>query len=522
MANLTPTPGWDDVPQLETTTPVLGGPGGVANAQAQALLNRFAALAGTGSGQGASLVGASVATDYADNTLGFLVVKNTGTAYNALKGFSKANQTLIQNYGYGVDTTTQLLAMLADSGIQELYLPHGGWLITANISIPNLKHLKGAGYGLSAGQAPTRILKRGAFNGVYVNAGSQLSNLSVEGDTGNTGDGVTLISGRSRICNVSSFAHGQDGFKIGPYTAGGNANLWDLRGLISRSNTRHGMLIEHTGETTLPNAGAGILTGYEASFNGGDGLQVGSTIDNQLYGVVCQTNTGWGVRYKQYAKGNFMPLAYTENNTLGDTTYESGADRNFLFGFRNGLVNDGIVNNGAENMIVGRHGSIEGIPLHRAAEAFFNLRIFDSNASPTSGQWALTKENVTRHLRVDLTSTGSSADLMIGNTGGGVAGLRFGTSTNDGAIRGLKNRIGTALNFGLIPANSSTDVTVAVSGADNTWSFIASPTHAIPAGVSWCAYWDATAVAVKVRCLNGTAAGVTVNGSFILTAFKNA
>lgn len=50
MANLTPTPGWDNVLQLETDTPVLGGPGGPDNAQAQALLNRFAFLEGaTGS-----------------------------------------------------------------------------------------------------------------------------------------------------------------------------------------------------------------------------------------------------------------------------------------------------------------------------------------------------------------------------------------------------------------------------------------------------------------------------------------
>lgn len=50
MANLTPTPGWDEVFQLETDTPVLGGPGGPDNLQAQALLNRTAFLEGaTGS-----------------------------------------------------------------------------------------------------------------------------------------------------------------------------------------------------------------------------------------------------------------------------------------------------------------------------------------------------------------------------------------------------------------------------------------------------------------------------------------
>lgn len=38
--NLTPTPVWDPVVQLETSTPAIGGAGGPMNAQGQALLNR--------------------------------------------------------------------------------------------------------------------------------------------------------------------------------------------------------------------------------------------------------------------------------------------------------------------------------------------------------------------------------------------------------------------------------------------------------------------------------------------------
>jgi len=44
MANLTPVLVWSDVFQLETNTPVLGGPGGPSNSQAQALLNRTSFL----------------------------------------------------------------------------------------------------------------------------------------------------------------------------------------------------------------------------------------------------------------------------------------------------------------------------------------------------------------------------------------------------------------------------------------------------------------------------------------------
>lgn len=42
--NLAATAGWDDVPQWEHDTPLLGGPGGQMNAQAQALMNRMQAV----------------------------------------------------------------------------------------------------------------------------------------------------------------------------------------------------------------------------------------------------------------------------------------------------------------------------------------------------------------------------------------------------------------------------------------------------------------------------------------------
>lgn len=64
MANLTAVAGWDDVFQLEKETPVLGGAGGVANRQAQQLLNRTEKLhqdkvnkQDLASGYGGSLIG---------------------------------------------------------------------------------------------------------------------------------------------------------------------------------------------------------------------------------------------------------------------------------------------------------------------------------------------------------------------------------------------------------------------------------------------------------------------------------
>jgi hypothetical protein len=67
MANLTPVPGNDNVPQLETSTLALGGPGAPMNSQAQALLNRDAQrqadIAAASAGAAAALAAHEAAPD---------------------------------------------------------------------------------------------------------------------------------------------------------------------------------------------------------------------------------------------------------------------------------------------------------------------------------------------------------------------------------------------------------------------------------------------------------------------------
>jgi len=420
--------------------------------------------------------------------------------------------------GDGVtDDTAAIQAALNAAKIVKM--PIGIFKITSSISIPNFVTLEGAGFGTSSGTAATRILKTGSFTGIVVNVASQLKNLSVDGNTGNGGDGIQILGGRSVVKDVSSFSHGQDGFKVGGYSSqsSANTNLWRIFNVISRSNTRHGMWIAHEGKTSLPDVNAGILVGFESSFNGGDGIKISETIDNQIYGLAIQTNTGIGVHLAQYALGNYIPYSYTENNTGGGTVLDTGADRNCVFGYRAGLVNDEIVNNGADNMIIGRKGSITNIPLHKSAEGFNDIRIVEDG---TSGVWKLSKEATTRNLLVELTSTSANADLVVRSTGGGVAGARFSTDTNSVAVRDLRGRTSVTLNFGTIPTSSSVDVAVTISGADSTYGYLASPQFAVPAGITWCAYWDSTASAVKVRCANSTVAGVSVSGTFMVNAFK--
>ena len=413
------------------------------------------------------------------------------------------------------DSSGALLAALA-SGAKRVVAPAGVYLFTQQLTVPEFVTFEGEGYGTLSGTGSTRLLKRGNFNGIVVQGGAQLRSMSIEGDTGNGGDGIHVLGGRSVVSDVSVFLMGRDGIKVGDYTASSaNTNLWRLTNALSRSNVRHGIFIAHEGAGTSTNCNAGIALGIDTSNNGADGVLIQEAYDNALYGLCSQSNTGWGWRLESGAWGNFIDHPYTEANGQGDGGIEVGADRNTIDGFRAGQNNDGYVDNGTDNRIIGRYGSVNSAPFHKSAEAFAIVRFMEKT---TSGYWDFKKDATTRNLSVSLNSS-ASADILVQNTGGGAAGIRFSTATDSGAIRAVLRKA-QSLNFGSIAVNSSVDVTVTLTGADSTYTYQASAVHAIPAGISVNCYWDASASAVKVRCLNVTGAAVTVNGAFNILAIK--
>ena len=458
--------------------------------------------------KGAGYVGLG-RNSYAHKTVGARLMESA-SVFDFMTAVERAD---VEAYTFGVDVTAAIQAALA-SGATDIYAPAGGYLYTAQLSIPDYVTLRGAGYGLFAETGATRFLKRGAFTGIVLNGASQLRNLSVEGDAGNTLDGVNILGGRSMLDGVSVFAMGRDGIKVGDYAiSGANTNLWRITNCIARSNGRHGCHIAHQGETTAPDANAGIMVGFEATSNGADGLYIGESVDNQIYGLCSQSNTGWGFRLGNYARGNFIALPYTEFNGA-DGGFEVGADRNFLLGFRGGQINDGWVDNGASNVIWGRYGSVQDVPLHSAPEAFTSLRLLEKT---TSGVWSISKEATTRRLLLDLVSS-ATADVLITSSGGGTAGLRFSTATHSGAVRNVLALPGITINFGSIPSNSSVDASVAMTGADSTYTYTLSATHALPAGITVDCFWNGSGV--RARASNTTASAVTVNGTFNITALK--
>lgn len=443
--------------------------------------------------------------------------RHRATAVSLLDYIPSEQHELISRGGSSWDCAPAFEAAFA-AGARIIRVPSGSYFVGSSIRLPAHAAVYGEGYGIAPGQAATILRSSGAFDVIVVSGGAQLHNLSVEGLPGNQGNGIVVVGGRSVVRDVSVFGQGQDGLKIGERSAGGaNTNLWRLTNVISRGNRRHGLYVAHEGKGALPDANAGILCGFEASYNGGDGLRLGETVDNQLLGVAVQSNGGHGVRLESLARGNVLLAPYAEANKQGDILLEEGADRNLVLGVRSGVLNSGTVNRGTDNMVWGRYGSVSGVPLHEAPEAFEALDIVERTGG---GVWRFHKQPGSRHLRIELTRTGKGADVLLQSAAAGSSGLRFGTDEHSAALRDLRSRGVLSLRFGVLPPQGSADLAVKLNGADAGCSFQVTPLFAPPAGVSWCAYWDPAAAVAKVRCVNSSAIPAEVAGAFQVIALR--
>ena len=271
-----------------------------------------------------------------------------------LSGGDSDNSAIKDVRSYGADNTgvsdsaSAITAAMAAVGKGIVFIPQGTYKILSTLTVPAGVTLMGTGFSGETGvAAATKILK--SFNGTGIAMSgdySALVNLQVMGDTGNTGDGIVITGSRVLLDRVLSNAHGQDGIRIGTTSAGAssiNANLWQFNHVYSMSNTRHGLYITDTNTTTsatfpagAANANAGTYTSGDCSSNGGDGIRIANSIDNRFYGVVAQSNTGYGIKLEQYARGNQFHGYYTESNLadVQDVQIDNGAKGNILIGPR--------------------------------------------------------------------------------------------------------------------------------------------------------------------------------------------
>lgn len=192
MPNLTASPGKTDVPQLETSTPALGGPGAPMNAQAQALLNRTEDLyqqAASMLSQLSALIG-TVQAHIADTTnvhavtkaqLGLGSVDNTADAH---KPVSQAQQVALDakaNKVIAVDSRSGADHVLLDSdALKYLRISHS---TPATVTVPHSSTVDfPIGTTIHVRQTGEGQITFVAADGVVINTPSTLS-MRAQGST---------------------------------------------------------------------------------------------------------------------------------------------------------------------------------------------------------------------------------------------------------------------------------------------------------------------------------------------------
>lgn len=309
MANLTPTPSWDDVFQLELFTQVLAGPGGPANAQAQALLNRFQYLE---SAQGSSKIGFIAA----------------GAGAQRVTAQAKFRESVSVLDFEGVDPTgvTSSLAAFNAAALatRRLYVPpgtynlDGRWLITqpgTQICLGPYVTLNVSGYTWNGTQTPfgnqihitadnCAIFGSGSSSLIQLVGNSQANGVGLLHASGLVLRDLVLDGGKAGVTGITDDTF-QSGVSIVCDTAGGSTK--DCTAILDGVEIRNWL---QYGVNIYGNKTGGIkITDCDIHDNGktGDALSVGAGIvaTRAVSRISITGNNIWGNK----GKGVFVSSA---------------------------------------------------------------------------------------------------------------------------------------------------------------------------------------------------------------------
>ena len=365
--------------------------------------------------------------------------------------------------GNGVADDTAAINLALATGKKTIFIPAGVYKITSTVTIPAFYSVVGEGYTSENGtsdRGATVILKSFNGTGVVLMGNVSFENLQVEGGASNTGDGIQIKGGRTVLRNVCVNKQGGSGIRIGADNDNTiNVNLWRLDSVVSIHNGSHGLYIHHGNTNTtgtfpqgVPDVNAGTATHLDLRSNGGDGLRQKNAIDNRFFGVVCQNNTGYGVRYEADARGHNIFGLYTEANTAGELLYAAGANDNITIGNRTATSTSGWTDQGTRNFWIETNGNITDAYTFGLRIALANLSsggetqidmyadtnaakvasVVGKQATGTGGKVILrTKRN--GDTQVDRLSIDESGLAVLSNT----SGFAIGKASNDTTTAGI-------------------------------------------------------------------------------------
>jgi hypothetical protein len=251
----------------------------------------------------------------------------SGTSAVARSAASKFAETVsVKDFGAVgdgvVDDAPAINAAIAALGTRGglVFLPYGVYRIQSTIEMNTRCILRGEGGGETSGAIGAVVIKKAASMTTPAirtsSACCRIEYLVVNGDSGNTGDGIAIESNGSGVANCAVSGMGGVGIRIGKDTAT-NSNSWSLRDIMCRGNASHGIYVHEPNY----NANAGVAVRVASTQNGGDGIRNRHGDKNTYVGCLVESNTGYGWHFLNdapHSAQNTVIGGDTEGNTAGN------------------------------------------------------------------------------------------------------------------------------------------------------------------------------------------------------------
>lgn len=299
----------------------------------------------------------------------------------------------------------------------QILSPGGTALLGSSIDVDKKVHIVGQGSAQQGGNiesCPTVFMKAAGLNGPAFNIlaqGSILEQLGVDGEAGNTEDGILILANSVTLRHVLVARAGNDGIRIGKddgVSPAVNCNSWVLDHVTVNQNGRHGLYVNDK-LIAAPDANAGSAFSLRATANGGDGIKEQNCFGNTYVGILCEGNTGWGINFDPTAPNSLGATVLggdSENNGAGGVeNVRLGANcLSYLIAISPNIIGAPFVDLGPNNRIIPEGSATANECLYRfvygesfvgnrkyhawAADGIDRLRIGWSNAAIESGQVA--------------------------------------------------------------------------------------------------------------------------------------
>ena len=277
-------------------------------------------LASTTAGKGAALVKfesgytiqdlASTATD--DGTKGrnlVYVPPRSDSSETGIENHAFARNNILRFIPYSLHdgiragTNTTVLdtyianAIASQPNGGELLVDQGTYLIGSTVNVNKKITIIGVGFDINnVLNIGTSFRKKSTLNGtgIYITAdGAKITNLCVNGEAGNGGDGIVVAARSVHLGRIGVFSQGQDGIRLGEDSST-NCNLWYMENIVTASNTRHGIKL-HSNTGGSPDVNGGVAIQIDSRTNGSDGIHSDNAWINTFFGATVQSNTGYGI-----------------------------------------------------------------------------------------------------------------------------------------------------------------------------------------------------------------------------------